>query len=367
MKAIDIVNQLLVKLPQLTDKFTDDVSVSDIIRSGTLMTATCNAPHGLEVGEAVVINGAVPPISCSITRAGAVGTVVTDTDHDLTNPVAETIKLSGSVESEFNGTFARLQVKNRRTISFTMIDAGPVTATGSPVLENAESFLRSYKETVQVIGTPNPAQFTYLHAVTSLPDPIGQIIARTRPRITAGINFQRCVAAYTEQPFSKYWLFVVLGDVTASKSRRVGSDAIDNINRGHYVRQQLIQPVSLYVFANVGTELLARTTRDEMEDLFRPICRSVLHKKFDSGLYGSDEGGALQFFQHGVANYDTTVLTYAFEFQQVVDLYFEDTVGPDDDVAFRDIDFKAFPDPDKIGTTISFMQGTPDLDDEPLP
>lgn len=367
MKAEEIVNQLLVKLPQLTDRFTNDVSVAGITRSSTTMTATCNAPHMLLVGQPVVITGAIAPIPISsLTRLATVGTLVTSTVHDLTDPIAPTVTLSGSTEAEFNGTFTRLQVKNRKTVTFTMADSGATTATGSPIIENAESDLRTYTETVQVTGTPTETRFTYENSVTSLPNPVGTIVARTGPRISAAVTFDRAAAAYTEQSTNDFWLFVVLETVAASKSRRVAADNINDIKRGNHFEQKIIQPFTLYVFANVVDELLARQGRDAMEDIFSPICQSVLHHAFDSGLHIGSSQHTAQFVQHGVVRYDTAVLIYAFEFQQTVELLFEDTVGHDLDVAFRDIDFSVFPDPDQLTETISFMRGTPDLDDEPL-
>ena len=71
----------------------------------------------------------------------------------------------------------------------------------------------------------------------------------------------------------------------------------------------------------------------------------------------------VQFAGHDVFSYDSSVYIHSYSFQQVAEIYEEDTVGPDLDVAFRDIDFSIFTD---FGTQVEFMQGTPDLDDTPL-
>lgn len=371
MRAEDIIVQLAVRLPQLTDKLTRDVPLNSLTRSGTVMTAACAAEHGLSPGDGVAITGAIAPISItSLTRSATTGTLVTSTDHDrtlnltrvLATDLGKTVTTSGAVESEFNGTFTIIRVVNRRKIEFTMADSGPTTATGSPVLEDGESALRDYNTTYAVLEAPDAATFTFTQTTTSLPDPIGTIVARAKPRISTAVTPDRLVQAYTEKGIDELWLFVVLEDVPASKSRAVLSDAIDNLQRGNEFRQQIIQPFTLYLFIPTSANISGRPARDLAEDLFQPICQSVLFGKFDSGLFVGKQG-PVQFSTHGTFSYDTAVYVHAYSFQQVVDLVFEDTVGSDLDVAFRDIDLTIFPDLDG-GTGLANLTATIDLDEE---
>jgi hypothetical protein len=365
VKLSSVVTQLSLLLPQLTDKLTTDVPITSLTRSGTTMTAQCGKAHGLTPGKAVAIVGAVETIPlASFTRTGTAGTITTTTDHDLTTKVASTVTTSGAVEAEFNGTFTVIQFVNRQTITVTMANAGPAAATGSPVLEGAESALRRYDSTYAVLETPTPSSFTFTHAATTLPDPIGTITARVRPRISSGVDLDAITAAYTEQASGTFWLFASLEDVVASKSRHIGSDAVDNHPDGTFYRQQVIQPLSLYLFVPVDDTIAGAQGRDEAEDLFRAICRSVLASKFDSGLFVGSQG-AIQFVSHGMVGYNGAVYVHQFSFQQVVDLYFEDTVGPDLDVAFRDLNFTQFPDLDG-GTGLANLTAMLDLDDTPL-
>lgn len=345
MKAADVVNQMAVLLPQLSDAFTTNVGVRSLTRSGTVMTADCEDQHGLEVGDAVAITGATTQITIgTLTRAGAVGTLVTDANHDLTNDIAQEITISGATEPEFNGTFPLVNVDSRRTVRFTMADAGPVTATGSPVLEGAESALRQYDSTYQVETVPSPTTFTFQQSDTTLLDPLaGSIEARTKPRISSAVDPDRARASYTEQGGGSLWLVIALDDVAASKSRMVRSDAIDNQYPMDETRQQIIQAMTLYLFVPAQEQISAADARDQAEDLFRPICQSVLGAGFDSGLYVGTQG-RMQFSGHGTWGYDSAVYVHGYSFQQVVDLYFQDTVGPDLDVAFRNLDFDSVTD-----------------------
>ena len=362
MRASDIITQLSVLLPQLTDKFTTDVSVLSMTRSGTEMTVVCNEQHGLEVGQAFAITGTDVPIPSSVSRVGVKGTLIATTDHDLTAPIADTIRITGSNDPEFNGTFPVTQIKNRRTILFEIADTGPFFATGSPVLRDAESKLRDYNSTYEVTDVVDAATFKFNHSVSGLPAPDGTIVLRTKPRISSGINIERILALYTEHGVDEYWAFVVLEGVTASQSRFIESDALDNQQRSANFRQQLVEPFTVYVFIPVETEIAAREARDAASDLLRPLLRSLLFSKLSTGLY-ADVLNTVQFAGHDVFSYDSSVYIHSYSFQQVAEIYEEDTVGPDLDVAFRDIDFSIFTD---FGTQVEFMQGTPDLDDTPL-
>jgi len=527
VRASDIVNQLSVLLPQLTDKFTTDVAAKSISRSGTVMTAVCNDKHKLQPGQAFAIVGTDVPIPISsLTRIGKITTLVTTTDHDLTNRIAKTIRITGASEAQFNGTFTRINIVNRRTITFTTVGTNLVTmdseaskwaefnvdlfdestivapvlspgslkavfntavvqfnvfrdfvpfvdiststalsfwiyvdsathanlkatntisiklgsvnglgsdwneyrfnsssipsantwtqlfidivndsptasngtidltkirtiklqvigtvafaigdttyfddvdthktvATGSPVLRDAESALRTYNTTHKVDSVVDEVTFKFAHSVVGLPDPDGTLLIRTKPRISSGINIDRIKQLYTEHGVDTYWAFVVIDDVNASQSRLIASDALDNQQRNVNYRQQIIESFTVYVIIPVSDEIAAVESRDIASDLLRPFLRSLLFSQFSTGLY-ADKLNRVQFTGHGVRDYDTSVYIHAYSFQQVAEIYEEDTVGPDLDVAMRDIDFKMFLD---FGTQIEFLRGTPDLDDTPL-
>ncbi len=367
MKIADVVVQLIARLPQLTSEFTDDVPVSSMSRAGTVMTVNCDDEHGLRPGEPFHVVGAVVPISItSLTRSGTTGTLVTTTPHDLTTKIATQVTISGAAEAEFNGTFTVISIVDRTTVTFTMANSGPTTATGSPVLENAESFLRQYDGIYAVEEVTSPVSFTFQHSVSSLPDPLGTMTIRTKPRISGGVNATRVSQAYTKQAQNKLWAFVVLDDVVASKDRDVRSDAIANQGRGIEFRQQVLQPFTVLVFVPTADDASGLSARDLCETLFRPICRSLLFSRFDSGLDVGKQG-TVQFSSHGVFSYDVATYVHAYSFQQVVDLTFADTVGPDDDVAFRDVDFTitvvdSIDLAKQLFTKVTTVKGTPQLD-----
>lgn len=348
MRAEDIITQLANLLPQHTDKLTTNVSVTSLTLSGTTVTAQCAAAHGMVVNQQVNIVGAKSPIVInSLVRSGTVGTLITDTPHDFIKhtTLPQTVELSGATEVEFNGTFVLLSVPNRNTVTFKMVDSGATAATGSPVLLNGWSYLQGFNGLQQITAVPAADQFQY--EITTTPPTntaAGTIVAKTAPRISGAVTEQRVIEAYTEQGPDEWWAFVVLGDVTASKSRQIDSDATANIQRGNEYRQQIIQPFNVLVLAPSSNTIAARQTRDECEAFFQPLCKSLLFSKLDSGLNVGAQN-PISFVSHGVFAYDSAFYAHLYSFEAVADITFDDTVGYSEDVAFRDIDFTMFPDP----------------------
>lgn len=363
MRASDIINKLAVRLPQLVDDFTDSFTVTSLTRSGTTVTVTTSATHGLAVGNAVNVVGAQTPIAItSIDRVGIVATMVTTTDHDMTEGAFTEVEIIDATEAEFNGTFQILKVPNRRTITFMIADSGPISATGSPLLLNGSSTFQSYNGLKSVTGIPTTTTFTYEVTDSTLFTPAeGTIKAKTAPRISGAILPERIIASYTQQGPSKAWLFVVINDSLASKSRTLDIDGTDNIQQSQHFKQFVTQTVSLYVVIPAANEIAGRIARDRAEELFRPISQSILLAKFDS-LLASGEYNSLQFNEHGVEAYSTAYYMHRYTYEMTLLMGIEDTAPPEEDVAFRDISMTQGFD---VGTGI--MTTDIDLDDEPLP
>ena len=365
MKAADIVAQLAGRLPLLTDYFSTQIGISAISASGTTVTVTTSAAHPLEVGQNVYMKGAQYAIAISwFTRSGTVGTIETGEDHDLTLPIAETIETAGAAESEFNGTFETINVVNRRTLTVTMADSGAVFATGDRVLLDAASIYQRFGGLVEIATVADTTHFTYeLAADIGSPYPAGGagIEIKAAPRIGSALTIPRAMAGYTKQnALTVGWLCVVLGDVVASGDRNSRSDAVYEAVRGQY-EQKVLQPFTILLALPCASKVSAGDVRDTAEELLSPICRAVLGHPFDSQMDGGTYYPAV-FRRHGFVDYTDAAYWHAFEFEQMASITFEDTVGPDDDVAFRDISLALSPDLGGTGT----MEAAIDLDDTPL-
>lgn len=361
MRSSDIVNQLAALLPGQVDDFTTQVSVNSLTRSGTTVTALCDSAHGLTVGNQVNIKGAQTPIAiASIDRVGILATMVTSADHDMTENAGFDVQISGSTEPEFNGTFTLHSVPNRRTIKFIVDDSGPTSATGSPLLLNGSSPYQTYNGLRKVTAVPDTTTFEYEVTDSTLSSPAeGTVIAKTLPRISAAVDIERIIASYTKQEDGRAWVFVVLGDGVADKNRNIDTDSTDNIQRGHYFNQRIIQTVQVYVILPTAGEISGRAARDRCEELLAPICRSILTAKFPSLV--ENDNNPLMITGHGAERYNSAFYVHQYAFEATLQLGQSDIYQPDDDVAFRD-----------IALTMGLDVGTEtfdtdiDLDDEPL-
>lgn len=341
MKAEEVITVLQANLPKFNQSFSDNFDISSIVNTvGTTATVTTSIANNFVLGQMVLIAGVNSNVIIdTLTRSGTIGTLVTLTDHDITNGL-NTIEISGAIESEFNGTFNIINVDNRQTISFKMVDSGPTVATGLPVLVDGESIFRGYNGIQTITNIIDSFNFEYELSVNGLQIGTGaDMLAIQGIRISGGATIERCIEAYTKQLPLNNWVFVVLGDVVASKSRFISQDGVDNEQRGQQNEgffQPIIQTLSVYVFLPTTDQLAARVARDEAEDLFREICQSILFYRFDSNLFDKSKG-SLAFVNHGIFSYNSSYYVHQYNFEQTVDLTYEDTVGADPDVAFRDI------------------------------
>lgn len=368
MKAEDIVKALVAKLPSLTNKFCDQISIDSITQAGLVATATVSAGHGLVDSELVTMTGAVSPITVvSITRTGATAEIVTATDHDFTLNPRETVRgfmqnviLSGSTEAEFNGTFDLLSVANRKTFTITVVDEGPASATGSPTLENGASALGQYNGSFN-ITVVSPTVFTYPLQSVIPNDAIGVPILHSGHRITGAVSIERFLDAYTKQTVDDWWCVAVLGDVIASKGRENRSDSTDEFNDNQFYQQTVTQPFGVYLIAPTANTIAARPQRDEMEDVVPFVLKSVLLSKFSTGFAANKQKRAT-FTAHGFFLYNGPVYVHEVTFEQNAELLFVDGVGNDEHVAFRDFDLTMGT---NLGTTT--LTASVDLDEDSLP
>jgi hypothetical protein len=271
------------------------------------------------------------------------------------------------VEDEFNGTFTILSVPNRKTITFEMADSGAVTATGAPIIENGESAFNTYDKSYRVQTVPTTTTFTVTEPDTALPDPVGIVTLRANPRISMGISPERLEQAYTKNGQDKYWMFAVLGPPSASKDRTMSNDAVTNLQSGDEYRQQVVFPFSVLVFIPTGpTEIAGARARDNAAELLTIVCQSLLGHQFPTDT-AIETQGAVHYISDTTLSYNTAYMIHEFEFAQVSDLIFEDTVGPSVDVAFRDIDFTTWVQIEVDGeASETTLESYVNLDDEAL-
>jgi len=349
MIAKDIVLALQANIPVLTDDFTKSVVINSVAVAGTTVTVTTAAAHGLTTGKAVNILNVITPITiASIDRVETVATIVTNQDHDFTlsdrekgKGIDKQVVISGATEAEFNGSFKLLNVINRKTIEVEVADAGPVSATGSPILENGINPLYGYNGFFVVTGSATTTTFTYELSKVLTIDGATDVNSKAviSYRIARVASLDRAVLAYTAQDIDKDFLFVVVGDVVANKNRNTQTDANYTDGGAEFYRQEVNQQCAVYLAQNATDTVAAGRQRDKAEQIASLIFKSILLQAFDTGFTVSTRS-KLTFVSHGFVEtgLEPPVNMHEYIFEQNAELYLDDTTGAPADVAFRDVD-----------------------------
>lgn len=375
MKAQDIVDQLSAIVPRHTAGFSNSVGITSIVPLADIASVVTSAGHGLVENQNVAIIDVDAPVEIdtgTFLRTLSQAEFETLQDHDLTlsqRDIAaggKTITISGANESEFNGTFSLLRVINRRKLLIAVTDAGPTTITGSPIVEDANGQLFNGLFVATNVGTTT---FDYkLSRTYTLPAAVSKGKVQTSIRITSALDIEQYLQdVYTKQAIDDDQLVVQLGDVSQSKKRNEETDAASSTAGEDSYTPILVQPFAIYIIQNVTDELTGSAARDRVEEEFIPaIFRSVLRVNFDTGFTYSPYRAT--FTGHGVFAFsdvngkNKAIYAHEITFEQLTQLTKTDMVGPDDNVAMRDVQYTLTTD---LGTGI--LTADIDLDEEPIP
>ena len=366
MKASDVALQLIRSLPSFTDDFGSSLPITSLSYAGGIVTGVTALPHGLSNGSAIVITGALTPNPItSLTRVGDVAFATTTNNHDLTegypNGEFTTVTIQGALNADYNGVHTLLSVPNRRNFTYEVLGAPPTPDLGAPEL--LENYLFGYNG-MFLVTVIDDFTFTYPlpYAVGSPAQ--GDIFVFFKPRVTPCVSYDRAVEMYSQKNTDEYWAFVVLEDTTVSKDREILTDAPQTFNSGVDYRIREINGFSVFVFAAATDFLSAAQIRDTMEDIRIYLYKCLLGYKFNSGLVLDFEHNGLTMTYttgHSRVEYNKAYYVHQFRFESVADITYADTVGPDANVAFRDIDLNIY------NSLAQVIMDTPiDLDEVPL-
>lgn len=276
-----------------------------------------------------------------MTQTDGVATCVTAEPHDFTlneregDDFVPDVTIVGASPSGWNGTYPVTAVLNRTTFEF-QVDDSLADASGSIVaVDGKNRGFNGYKSAITVTGTD---EFTYpLSAPLPPAAGFGQNMRATFGfRISGVANAEKIIDYYTEQNPNESWAFVVLGDSPASRNRRIDEDSTYVYSDGQDYRQTLIQPFTVYVVEPTTELISGRPARDKMQDLLLPFFKSLLRFK-TSEPFAAGQNYGVTFVRHGFFSYNKAFYMHAFDFENIVEITYDDTLSPSNNVAFRDV------------------------------
>lgn len=377
MIAQDIVDALSGSVPLFTDGFSESIGVTSITVAGSTASATTPTAHNLVENQNVAVLGVLAPVEIdtgTFLRTLTVATFETLQDHDFTLSERDkaaggkTITISGAAESEFNGTFQLLRVISRRKLSIAVVDSGPTTISGSPIVEDANGSIFN-----GLVVATNVASTTFDYTLP-VSYPLDAVVDNASVQISIRILSvldieQYLTDVYTAKGIDDDLLVVQLGDVTQSKKRNEESDASSSTIGEDSFTPLLIQTFAVYIIMNVTDDLTGTVARDKVESEYIPaIFQSILRADFATGFtyskYRSTFTGHGLFAYSDVNGKNKAIYAHEVSFEQLAQLTKIDTVGPDANVAMRDVSYTLTTD---NGTGVETLDANVDLDEEPIP
>lgn len=366
MRCNDVIAQLQAILPLYTDKFSDSLVITAMTFSGTTVTVTTEVAHKIVTDQIVFIkNTRVKNPVDALSRVGSIASCETSESIDLTDGFNQKVIMVGADQAEYNGLQAVTKVVDEENFEFS-VDSGaatPATGTIFACEDRIDGFNGRFTAT-KISAT----QFSYeITEYTPIGDPYfdANSVVVQGARISGHSHEADLERFYTEQSLSEdFWAFVVLGNVTASKSRQNDSDATFEAGPGTEFEQRMVQPFNVYVFIpSEKTIASGRYERDEAEDLRLPMFKALLGVPFPTGMISSTEQFRCVFNEDGVYDsfFNGAFYVHRFTFEHTFIVSEGDDEGKDGDTV-EDLNTRAFVEfeikrENEFGETVRLIEG----------
>lgn len=361
-----IVSHIRTYLPTLTDRFTDEITASGTA-SGNTVTVTA-AGHNLTAGIGVVVISALYNNRITAVTLDPDGTALltTDADHDLTaprRPDDDTLLTLAGLPSPWSGQHAIVAVPSARTFRI----ATPAGETVAPSIANAalvesRSFGLTGRQTVA--SSPDADTFTIDVPADRPPVPDGLITGlriATGVRVLGAATAARAEQMYTQMASSKPFMFVIMGDVTASKDPLITNDAVSGNTPQDTRKQVHVQNFStLCYFPTAESDASGfSATQFAYGQLFGHLLKVLYGVDLNNGTsavpYTAVSNG------HGpMGAFNTAYYAHAYDWQISSVILYDRGFGLTPDVAFRSIGLTLYNNEDRqapLTATIDLNEG----------
>jgi hypothetical protein len=355
-----ILNHLQKYFPRVTDLFSNNIVVLGEIVTGTpQILRITEATHGLSVGTDVSlinarIDNKITAVQQFIDGDEKVLRFTTENGHDLTLNYSAPIQLSGFTDAGLNNTFNLVDVPNRTTFEIAY-DTLPTLTGGEVLREFWEVGINGIFKVARVI---NPS--TYEIDLDNSPTfPLGVLPSLERVgelRMSVAIDAERVRASYTKSPADKLWLYVIMGDSTASKDRNTKTDATQNLTSQNTSRILMINTFSIMVvFPTENQTLGGAAVQMAWETILQYMIAVMAGVQFDD----FEEYSSLStLIDHGSSLYNNAFYAHSYTFEYNYQYTQEETF------LTKFIESRAFRN-DSISLTESSEDSDIDLDNEP--
>lgn len=275
MVGNQIANRLRQVLCNFTNDFSDIITITNLVKNNTLITATATS-HGLSNGDYITVKGAKRRINIqSITVVAGVATIKLAETHNLFIEVNANITIAGCSIAGYNGEKV---IKSLPDFYSIEIYSNLGNATDGYILIDDNIFFNGYKQITKI----NDNSFSYIVSnVIANNQVYGTISASKASRVQHIATSERAEAFYKNDT-SKKWLFVILGDERVEENGASITTDSYSTNQQFYFKTLL--EFSIFVAIPTQNSVVASAEADLARSYIKPILKSIANYKFDSSL-----------------------------------------------------------------------------------
>lgn len=305
-------------LPRLTDLFSVSVSVGAEIVTGTpQILRVTETNHGLAVNKQVLfadgkIDNKITAVQLFSDPSGDVLRFTTASDHDLTLGYSGQVQLAGFTDQGLNNLFTLVDVPSRNIFE--------IEYSTLPTLNGSEVIRQDWELGINGVFSIDRVIDVNIYEIDLTDKPIFDpgtvpILNRIKSlRMSVALDAERANAGYTKEPDSnKLWLYVVMGDATASKDRRIKTDAVNDITPQNPADVLMINTFSILVFFPTHNETLGGgASQRAWEEVYLYMLAVGAGATFESfGRYDS----LTTLISHGSSTYNNGYYVHAYVFE----------------------------------------------------
>lgn len=345
---VAILNHLQKYLPRLTDRFSDNATVSAEIVDGTpQVLRVTDAGHGLLAGaEVVLVDGLVDDKITAVTlNPDNTLRFTTEIPHDLTEDYENQpdVELFGFTDSQFNGKFPIISVPTRNLFE--------IEGDTLPVLNGNEVLRHDYELGINDLFTIARVIDVDIYEIDLTDKFIFQ--AQTVPTLKRAKDFHisicvtadRATAIYQSEGIGKNWIYIIMGVSNISKDKNLESDAVNQVTAATESRPLNMNNFSLNVYFDTTNDLAgAKASQLAYQDIYIMLLAACSGIRFDDF---QESNYLTTLINHEPDLYDKAFYShmYVFEYnfeitqdQQFLTNFIESGAMRDSEISFNEQD-----------------------------
>ena len=330
MKASVIVEALTNSISKYTTKFSSEISSIESMEAHNdgYIYVTTSEKHGLNSGNAIIVNGALRKTPLASIGDGL---LITKVPHDLTTNYQKEITVIGT--SNYDGTYSIVNIPDKYSCEFDQLTVEEPESNTGYLLEKVDySFNGEF--VIEVIDDYN---FKYENKYNVQGEAGGNPQIYTKPMIAAIAMPEDLSKIYNDQTTeSRVVGYVHVEPIESDKDRFINVDTNYVNNDGLDYRQRLINRFTIYVVVPTEDDYTAAQAKDDMVDLSVAIFKCLLRKRLPSP-YSQGYYSNVTFVEHGSVDYLGAYYVHSFTFECITDLTIRDVWTDEPNVAFRTI------------------------------